>query len=98
MRSPQGTQGKVRQCLFQGNDADYGGAVFRGSATGDISGCVFLSNKASKIGGAIYDSHVQVRVPAPAPRVAALGCDEACMRRRSMPAASFLALTSSSTD
>ncbi len=57
----QGTQGSVRDCLFNANVADFGGAVFRGSTTGDIAGCVFVSNRASKIGGAVYDSHVQVR-------------------------------------
>jgi hypothetical protein len=61
----QGTQGKVRECLFNGNMAEFGGALFRGSTTGDVVGCVFLSNKASKIGGAIYDSHVQA-CPLPA--------------------------------
>ena len=65
LRVAQGTQGSVRDCLFNGNAADYGGAVFRGSTTGDISDCVFVSNRASKIGGAVYDSHVQVCSHAP---------------------------------
>lgn len=57
----QGVQGTVRECLFESNVADFGGAIFRGSTTGDITGSVFSSNKATKIGGAIYDSHAKVR-------------------------------------
>lgn len=67
MWGSQGTQGSVRDCLFNANSAEFGGAVFRGSATGDIADCVFVSNRASKIGGAVYDSHVQVRVRLPRP-------------------------------
>ncbi|BDA46795.1 hypothetical protein COCOBI_09-2480 [Coccomyxa sp. Obi] len=55
----QGVQGTVRECLFESNVAEFGGAIFRGSTTGDISGSVFNSNKATKIGGAIYDSHAK---------------------------------------
>ena len=79
MSTLQGTQGKVRQCLFQDNVAEYGGAVFRGSTTGNINGCVFLSNKASKIGGAIYDSHVQARVLLIPSFCSSASHDHACM-------------------
>lgn len=58
----QGVQGTVRECLFESNVADFGGAIFRGSTSGDIIGSVFTSNKASKIGGAIYDSHAKACV------------------------------------
>lgn len=56
----QGVVGTVKQCLFDTNLADFGGAIFRGSTNGDISGNVFSSNKAVRIGGAIYDSHAKV--------------------------------------
>ncbi len=50
----------MRECVFQANVADFGGAVFRGSTNGDITGSVFVDNKAKTIGGAIYDSHAKV--------------------------------------
>jgi hypothetical protein len=59
----QGVQGDIRQCLFQANEADFGGAIFRGSTNGNILGSVFLDNRAKSIGGAIYDSHAQVCPP-----------------------------------
>ncbi len=56
----QGVVGTVKQCLFDSNLADFGGGIFRGSTNGDISGNVFQTNKAVRIGGAIYDSHAKV--------------------------------------
>ena len=50
----------MKQCLFDENTADYGGAIFRGSTDGNIIGNVFETNKATRIGGAIYDSHAKV--------------------------------------
>lgn len=50
----------MKQCLFDENAADYGGAIFRGSTDGNIIGNVFEANKATRIGGAIYDSHAKV--------------------------------------
>ena len=57
----QGVTGTIKQCLFESNLADFGGAIFRGSANGVISGNVFNTNRATRIGGAIYDSHAKVR-------------------------------------
>ena len=56
----QGVTGTIKQCLFESNLADFGGAIFRGSANGVISGNVFNTNRATRIGGAIYDSHAKV--------------------------------------
>ncbi len=56
----QGVTGTIKQCLFESNLADFGGAIFRGSANGVILGNVFNTNRATRIGGAIYDSHAKV--------------------------------------
>ena len=63
--------GHITNTYFGGNTASTnGGAIFRGTSTGDISTCDFISNSAASDGGAIYDSHVQVSCQAPpVPRI-----------------------------
>lgn len=50
----------MKQCLFEENTAVFGGAIFRGSTDGDIIGNAFEANNATRLGGAIYDSHAKV--------------------------------------
>ena len=50
----------MHDCEFDGNAALDGGAVFRGSSSGNVAGSLFRNNTAREFGGAVYDSHVQV--------------------------------------
>ena len=54
----QGVVGDVHHCVVENNAAAFGGAVFRGSSTGNIMDSTFTGNKARSFGGGVYDSHV----------------------------------------
>jgi large repetitive protein len=45
----------IEQCIFQGNTALYGGAVYA-TATTTIKSCVFVGNTAGSLGNALYNS------------------------------------------
>ena len=64
--SLQDTTGDVKDSFFGFNQVTTnGGAIFRGTSTGTISGNTFLNNTANLDGGAIYESHVDVRLSLP---------------------------------
>ena len=58
----------IRRCIFQGNDAEYGGAILNGDETGSICrptiiDCAFFDNGSSAcLGGAIYNWGAEPRI------------------------------------
>ena len=44
----------IENCLFEGNSAFYGGALYSKNASGTISNCTFSGNMATMSGGAVY--------------------------------------------
>ena len=59
---PQDVTGDIESSVFEDNKVtQFGGAIFRGTGSGAISGCDFTGNSAKRSGGAIYDSHETVR-------------------------------------
>lgn len=56
----QNSAGDITSSYFANNNATFGGAIFRGTSSGNVDNNVFNANSASSDGGAIYDSHVKV--------------------------------------
>lgn len=51
-----GTQ-TITDCYFENNSAALGGGVENGGASGTITGCTFIGNKATSCGGAMYNAY-----------------------------------------
>jgi hypothetical protein len=50
--------GDIHDSVFEFNAAAFGGAIFRGSTTGNLLDSTFTGNAAKSFGGGVYDSHV----------------------------------------
>jgi hypothetical protein len=63
-----GSSPTIRGCIFEGNDAEYGGAILNGDETGSICrptivDCAFFDNGSSAcLGGAIYNWGAEPRI------------------------------------
>jgi Lectin C-type domain/Dockerin type I domain len=59
-----GSSASIRDCRFESNDADFGGAVYLYHGHAAIEGCVFAGNSATNDGGAVllYECSGSVRL------------------------------------